>query len=688
VGIHKKIKDAISGSAAGRPNDSYAIAFRRTLWLITLSLLVINVVIGLFVRYQQHATIAEAINVYDTEIAEVRHGLEQLHAQQNAFAGFKARDSIAKLSLQSDLFLLSSIVTSAVLGGLILLVTHRMIRSWSQRSSDHLNTALAGMPQGLCMFDDGLRLIACNAKYAEMYGLGPDLIRPGTPFRAILEQRVRNGTSPVDAENYVEETLATPNTSITLEQNLLDGRIISLLRAPLSTGGRVTIHMDVTEKRQSEKQIAFLAHHDALTGLANRVQLRKRIDKTVASLKSGAHASVLCMDLDRFKVINDTLGYSVGDALLCAVAGRLRALTGSQALVSRTGGDEFAIVQSGAEHSTDAAAALASRIVEAMSEPFELGAHHVVVGASAGIAMAPGDGDNADQLLKSADLALYRAKEDGGGAFHFFESEMDVKLQARRSLELDLRKAIPGGEFEVFYQPIVNLADNQISGFEALLRWNHPIRGRISPLEFIPVAEQTGLIIAIGEWVIRQACAEAANWPSHLRVAVNVSPLQLRGMTLIATVISALASSGLPADRLELEITESVLMHDDDTTLASLRQLHGLGVRISMDDFGTGYSSLSYLRSFPFDKIKIDQSFVRDLIDRPDSIAIIRAVAALGKSFGMTTLAEGVETEAQLEQMRAEGCNEVQGFYYSRPVPACEVGGLLNAFQGRAQAAA
>ena len=646
AGILKKSNTAISGSdlAPDRAKDSYAIAFRRKLWLITLSLLLINIVIGLFARYQQHATIGSAINM--------------------------------------------SIVTSMILGGLVLLVMHRMIRSWSQRSSDHLNTALAGLPQGLCIFDDDLRLIACNAKYAEMYGLGPDLIRPGTPFRAILEQRVRNGTSPVDAQNYVEETLATPHTSITLEQNLLDGRIISLLRAPLSTGGRVTIHIDVTEKRSSERQIAFLAHHDALTGLANRVQLREHIDKTVESLRPGEQASVLCLDLDRFKVINDTLGHSVGDALLFAVAGRLRDLVGDQDLVSRTSGDEFAIVQSGAQHSTDMAAALALRIVEAMGEPFELGGHHVVVGASVGIAMVPGDGDNADQLLKCADLALYRAKEDGRGAFHFFESEMDVKLQARRSLELDLREAIPAGEFEVFYQPIVNLATNRISGFEALLRWNHPIRGRISPLEFIPVAEQTGLIIAIGEWVIRQACAEAVKWPSNLRVAVNVSPLQLRGTTLVATVISALASYGLPPDRLELEITESVLMHDDDITLASLRQLHGLGVRISMDDFGTGYSSLSYLRSFPFDKIKIDQSFVRDLIDRPDSIAIIRAVAALGKSFGMTTLAEGVETEAQLEQMRAEGCTEAQGFYYSKPVPAGEVGGLLTAFQGRAQAAA
>jgi predicted signal transduction protein with EAL and GGDEF domain len=311
-----------------------------------------------------------------------------------------------------------------------------------------------------------------------------------------------------------------------------------------------------------------------------------------------------------------------------------------------------------------------------------------VIGASVGIAIAPDDGNDADQLLKNADMALYRAKDDGRGRFHFFEPEMDAKAQARRLLELDLRKAVVAGEFEVFYQPIVNLAANRISGFEALLRWNHPTRGRVAPNEFIPLAEETGLIVAIGEWVIRQACADAKTWPADLRVAVNVSPLQFRNKNLVSTVMSALAASGLHADRLELEITETVLMHDNDATLAVLHQLRSLGVRISMDDFGTGYSSLSYLRSFPFDKIKIDQSFVRDLIEKPDSIAIIRAVAGLGHSFGMTTTAEGVETQEQLDQMRAEGCTEVQGYFYSKPMPASEVAPLLSRFQKRAQAAA
>jgi diguanylate cyclase (GGDEF)-like protein len=394
------------------------------------------------------------------------------------------------------------------------------------------------------------------------------------------------------------------------------------------------------------------------------------------------------LDLDHFKDINDTLGHSVGDALLRAVSQRLRDLVTEKDLVSRTGGDEFSIVQSATEQPVAAAAELAARIVETLGVPFDLGNHHVIVGASVGIAIGPDDGKDADQLLKNADMALYRAKDDGRGGYHFFEPEMDAKAQARRTLELDLRKAVAAGEFELYYQPVVNLTENKVSGFEALLRWNSPTRGRVSPDKFIPLAEDTGLIVPIGEWVIRQACAEAMRWPDDLRVAVNVSPVQFRNRSLISAVISALAAAGLRSDRLELEITESTLMHNNDAILAMLHQLRGMGVRISMDDFGTGYSSLSYLRSFPFDKIKIDQSFVRDLIAKPDSIAIIRAVSGLGRSFGMTTTAEGVETDEQLQQMRAEGCTEVQGFLYGKPMPATEISQLLSGFRQRTQAAA
>ena len=622
-------------------------------------------------------------------ITDIQGRLERLH-EKNSGIGLQARDDIEAFSYKSDLLLLCSILTSIMLAGLVLFMIHRMISSLKQRSSDHLYAALEGMPQGFSMFDDEQRLIICNGKYAAMYALDAGLTEPGTPVRAILERRSINGTAVINADHFVDDGMAfaLQPTAVSVEHQLEDGRIIALTKAPLNTGGAVTIHMDVTEKRNSEKQIAFLAHHDALTGLANRVQLREHIEKILQQVKRGRKASVLCLDLDNFKIVNDTLGHSVGDALLCAVAKRLRDLVRDTDLVSRTGGDEFSIVQSGAETPMAASAALAARIVEALSVPFELGDHHVVIGSSVGVAIAPDDGDNVDQLLKNADMALYRAKEDGRARFHFFESEMDVKAQARRTLELDLRSAVSAGEFEVVYQPIVDLLENRITGFEALLRWNHPTRGRVAPNEFIPLAEETGLICTIGEWVIRQACAEARKWPSGLRVAVNVSPVQFRNKTLVPAVVSALASSGLHPDLLELEITETVLMMNNDTTLAALHQLRSLGVRISMDDFGTGYSSLSYLRSFPFDKIKIDQSFVRDLIDRPDSIAIIRAVAGLGHSFGMTTTAEGVETQEQLDQMRAEGCSEVQGYFYSKPVPASEIAQLLSVFQERVQAVA
>jgi len=540
------------------------------------------------------------------------------------------------------------------------------------------------------MVDDQLQLIVCNARYSEMYDLPAELTQPRTPLRSILVHRARHGTAAAGSDDFVAEelALAAERTTVTLEQQLHDGRIISLIKAPLNTGGSITIHMDVTEKRNSEKKIAFLAHHDALTGLANRVQLREHIEKTLKLGERGGKAAILCLDLDNFKTVNDTLGHSVGDALLCAVASRLQALLRDDDLVSRTGGDEFAIVQAGHEPAMQASATLASLIVETVSAPFEIGDHTVVIGASVGIAIAPDDGSDPDQLLKNADMALYRAKGEGRARFHFFEMEMDVKAQSRRLLELDLRRAVGSGEFELFYQPIVNLAENRITGFEALLRWNHPTRGRVPPSEFIPIAEETGLIGSIGEWVIRNACNEAKTWPTDLRVSVNVSPVQFRSKGLAAIVTSAVANSGLLPNRLELEITETVLMHNNEETLATLNQLQSLGVRISMDDFGTGYSSLSFLRSFPFDKIKIDQSFVRALIDNPDCIGIIRAIADLGQSMGITTTAEGVETQEQLDQMRSEGCTEVQGYFYSRPVPAGEIVALLSGFRDRAQAAA
>jgi diguanylate cyclase (GGDEF)-like protein len=385
---------------------------------------------------------------------------------------------------------------------------------------------------------------------------------------------------------------------------------------------------------------------------------------------------VLCLDLDHFKSVNDTLGHPVGDELLRAVSQRLTQCLGGDDVVARLGGDEFAVIQMAIGAPNDAGT-LASQLIEVVSRPYDIAGHEVLIGVSIGIAVAPGDGVTADELLRNADLALYRAKAEGRGAFHFFEPEMDRQVQARRALEIDLRKAYSNDEFELYYQPLVNLESGEVSGFEALLRWHHPERGMVSPVEFIPLAEEIGLIVQIGEWVLRQACAEAATWPDDIKVAVNLSPVQFRSRTLVQVVLSALAYSRLSPDRLELEITESVLLGDNEANLATLHQLRELGARISMDDFGTGYSSLRYLRSFPFDKIKIDQSFVRDMVERPDCVAIVRAVAGLGLSLGIATTAEGVETQAQLQRVRAEGCTEVQGYLFSRPIPASGIAAVL-----------
>jgi diguanylate cyclase (GGDEF)-like protein len=395
---------------------------------------------------------------------------------------------------------------------------------------------------------------------------------------------------------------------------------------------------------------------------------------------------VLCLDLDNFKSVNDTLGHPIGDLLLKAVADRLRALLPDPATVARLSGDEFALVDPNVAD-PDAAGALAQAIIAAVAQPFDIDGHQLVIGTSVGIALAPTDGNRSDQLLKNADMALYRAKSEGRGTHRFFEREMDARVQARHVLELDMRKALANGEFELHYQAQVNLASDRIAGFEALIRWHHPERGLVLPTEFIPLAEETGLITSIGEWVIRTACLEAAPWPDRIRIAVNLSPVQFRSRSLAATVIGALATSGLAPSRLELEITESVLLEHNEATLATLHHLRDLGVRISMDDFGTGYSSLSYLRSFPFDKIKIDRSFTRDLDTTPDSVAIVRAVASLGKSLGITTTAEGVETPRQLEIVRSEGCNEVQGHVYSEAVAADDVWTLLARFDRRAAVA-
>ncbi|MGB7102114.1 MAG: EAL domain-containing protein [Xanthobacteraceae bacterium] len=446
--------------------------------------------------------------------------------------------------------------------------------------------------------------------------------------------------------------------------------------------------VDVTERKQAEARIAYMAHHDALTDLPNRVLFHERLNELLARVREhGENLAVHCLDLDHFKGVNDTLGHPMGDKLLQAVAQRLQKCLRPSDLVARLGGDEFAVVQFPLGGPNEAST-LATTLIEVVSKPYEVHGHEFIIGASIGVALAPGDGDGPDGLLRNASIALYRAKAEGRGTAHFFEPEMDRRIQARRLLELDLRKAFANAEFELFYQPLISLNTSAVNGFEALLRWRHPERGMIAPGEFIPLAEEIGLIVPLGEWILRTACTEAMRWPGQLKVAVNLSPAQFRSRGVVKAVVTALAYSRLPANRLELEITETVLLGETDANLATLHQLREIGVRISMDDFGTGYSSLSYLRCFPFDKIKIDRSFVSELSERPDCVAIIRAVAGLGLSLGIATTAEGIETTEQLERVRAEGCTEVQGYLFSPPRPASELGELIRAEQTKVAAVA
>jgi diguanylate cyclase (GGDEF)-like protein len=552
----------------------------------------------------------------------------------------------------------------------------------------HLDAAVNNMSQGLCMFDASGQLVLCNDRFTEIYKLPRGTIRPGMSLRDVFEQAVFvNSDGALSAkqlyDDYCEKRVKARNR--TYQREFSDGRTIFVSQCAIHGGGWVDTHEDITERIKTDKQIVHMALHDSLTALPNRVQFQRKLEQTL-SAKVDPFA-VLCLDLDGFKNINDTLGHADGDELLKQVSERLRECAGQDGFVCRLGGDEFAVLCPN-YHLPDQAAELALKAITVLSRPYDLGDHQAIVGASIGVAMFPDDGTDAGHLMKSADIAMYGAKSQGRGTFRFFEREMDARIKARRLLEMDLREAIERNQFEVYYQPIVNLERGRVSGFEALLRWPHPRRGMVSPAEFIPVAEETGLITRLGEWVLRRACLEAAGWPDRLRIAVNLSPVQIQGSNISQTVFSALAASRLDPVLLELEITETALLRDSRNVLDTLHSLKSFGVRISMDDFGTGYSSLSYLRSFPFDKIKIDQSFVRELGSSGGALPIIRAIAGLGRDLGVTTTAEGVESRDQLDILRAEGCTEAQGYLFSAAVPANEVPTLLGKLNAACLAAA
>src|ERR1700682_5254154 len=533
------------------------------------------------------------------------------------------------------------------------------------------------VPMIVCALDDE-RILGVNDAAVEHYGYS----------RAEFEKLTIRSVQAFETElPWAGDRSSDEQTARTWKHVRADGTLIDLAiySRQLVYGDQPAVLlalMDITERKRAEARLAFMAQHDGLTGLPNRNLLRQHMDDILLHTRRSAEkVAVLVLGLDNFKAVNDTLGHAIGDKLLRGVAKRLRSTLREEDRLARRNSDEFAIVQSGLRRPEDAAL-LSKRLLQAIGEPYLLDGNSIVIGASIGIAMAPGDGDESEKLLKNADMALSRAKSESRGTFSFFESGMDARAQSRRKIEIDLREAIQNDGLRPYYQPLVDLSTGRITGFEALVRWPDPERGMISPAEFIPVAEETGLIHALGGLMLRCACMDASLWPDEVRVAVNLSPLQFRTGNLLAVVMDAVKQSGLPAKRLELEITETLLLEKSSQVLATLHALRALGVHISMDDFGTGYSSLSYLRSFPFDKIKIEQSFVRDLGANRDAQAIVRSIVSLGIGLGVTITAEGVETESEVSCLRAEGCHEGQGFLFSRARPNAEIVSLLKAQRG------
>lgn len=571
-----------------------------------------------------------------------------------------------------------SLIEAAGLAGIVICLMLSFVTRYLQAQHRRLDVAVSNMKQALLLFDKSERLMVCNNRYIEMFRLSPDVVKRGCKFRDLIQHRKDAGSYVGDVDAYCDSVRQSLKSAQRMENTIEtpDGRWMQIINQPLPEGGWVATIEDVTEQRLSEQRTEYLAKFDPLTNLPNRASFLHHLDLALGECSAERQLAVLFLDVDEFKTVNDTLGHHIGDQLLRSFAQRIKGSLKSNEFVARIGGDEFAIAVSGVE-GPEAITPLLERIYEAIRKGHECGVHQIVSDSSIGIAFAPKDGEDCEQILQNADLAMYEAKSSGRRTYRFFEKSMESKAKERHLLEVDLRLTITNQELEIYYQPIVSLSDSHIIGCEALARWNHHTRGFVSPADFIPLAEQSGLIHSLGEFVLRRACAEAAGWPAGLKLSVNVSPIQLRSETFVLKVISALADSGLSANRLELEITEAALIDDDEAVLQILHELRSIGVRIALDDFGTGYSSLSYLRRFPFDKIKIDRSFISDLAKPDGSSAIIKAVVAIASERKIATTAEGVETDEQREKLYQLGCIEMQGFLFSRPKPAVDIRGLM-----------
>jgi diguanylate cyclase (GGDEF)-like protein len=581
---------------------------------------------------------------------------------------------------------LSALVIAVILGLIVQLLARQHRASRRQLALDkrrleqinmHFDAALSNMTQGLCMFDGDKRLVVWNDRYAQLYQLPDELLRVGTPHDAIIADRILRGmlkgeSSDSAAKAKISALGELPkDASSNRIDEFADGRFMLVTRQPMPDGGWLATHEDITERRRAEAEIVHLARHDGLTGLANRAEFNARLEEASKRLKrNGGALTVMMLDLDKFKDVNDTQGHLAGDRLLSEVGRRLKSEIRDIDVLARLGGDEFAIIQEGGSDQQQGATALALRIIDAITRPFDLNGHEAQVGISIGIALAPLHGIEAEELLRSADLALYDAKANGRKHFRMFRPEMLEIAHTQKLAESELREAIAREQFELYYQPVISAETRQLCGVEALVRWRHPERGLIAPDKFIPLAESTGLIMPLGEWVLRRACEDASRWPADVKVAVNISAVQFRRGDLFDTIFRTLLDSGLAPGRLELEITETAVLDNQEAHLATIRRLKNLGISMALDDFGTGYSAVKYLTIFPFDKIKIDKSFTQGVLDRRDCQAVIASTLALAQGLGIAITAEGIETEAQFDYMRKAGINLAQGYLFGRPVPA------------------